>query len=480
MKVNAAQHVSGILTSKQSPRCQAGYQTIFYTRELLSPEEMRVIERHVQYSSARDDKAKWQSYRLTPRRHVISRIIPIPEPDEFGRRGRFFTYSLIFDAPGGQQFDDVLFDLLRPQNFLLSLDKVLASDGLKTGHVSPLSLDAKKEWVNEAASLLRDWSGEQLSQMYLLMSNPGAVIEQGQHVALVGSEAQILDALKVAFLLTPANARQFCSFDTNAASSEAPPDMFFWGRGVPAAGVARYVIDAARRQVAIQEPSPLRIDGFSLGQLSAPLRKAIATQLSQPSADMLQCLINRKYKTFMGEPIYRTLLHGTELSLTASDLELLTSLGQTHHGLGLLLAMQSGNESQRLQMLAAMDSHAYKQRVRELRTRPDFKPWQVFSPIFMLTWFALFRGDYSMSDLTCAIAQVAEHGSAQDRKYVEDIHEHLNPAQRQELGDWLKASPYRLERLQAALDKPFNKKARASSIGKSSSLLRRLRHPFGK
>ena len=43
MKITAAQHVSGMLTSKQSPRGQAGYQTLFYTRELLAPGEVRVI-----------------------------------------------------------------------------------------------------------------------------------------------------------------------------------------------------------------------------------------------------------------------------------------------------------------------------------------------------------------------------------------------------------------------------------------------------
>jgi hypothetical protein len=481
MKVNAAQHVSGVLTSKQSPRGQAGYQTLFYTRELLAPEEMRVIERQVQFSSARDDHATWQSYRLTPQRHVISRIIPIPEPDEFGRRGRFFTHTLIFETLGGQQFDEVLFDLLRPRNFLPSLDNVLASDALKTGHIPALSVAAQKQWVNEAEGLLRDWSGEQLSQLYMLMSDPSQLIAQGQHVALLGSEAQILDALKVAFLLSPATARKFCSFDTNAYASEAPPDVTFWGRGFPAAGTASYVIDAARRQVTIPESSPLRPDGFSLEQISTPLRKAIVTRLTRPSEHMLRCLLNRKHKAFIGEPIYQTLLHETDLSVTAADLELLTPLGQTHPGLGLLLALKSGNESQRLQMLAAMrDSTSYKQRVSELKTRPDFKPWQVFSPIFMLTWFELFRGAYSMTDLTCAVSKVAEHGSAQDRKYIENVHEHLDPAQRQTLGHWLKASPHRLERLQAALDKPVKRRADGNSAGKSNSLVRRFLHRFGK
>jgi hypothetical protein len=479
MKVNAAQHVSGVLTSKQSPKGQAGYQTLFYTRELLVREEMRVIEHQVQCSSAGDGKTKWQSYRLTPQRHVISRIVPIAEPDEFGRRGRFFTHSLVFGAPGGRQSDEVLFDLLHPRNFLPSLDKVLAADGFKTGYTPPLSVEVKGEWVNEARRLLRDWSGEQLSQLYMLMSDPRRLIEQGQYVALLGSDGQILDALKVAFLLTPAAARKFCSFDTNGPG-EAQSELIFWGRGISEAGAASYVIDAAERRITIPDSSSLRANGFSLEQVSAPLRNAIVSRLCRPSERMLDCLLNRKYAAFIGEPIYQTLLHGTDLSLTATDLELLTSFGHKHSGLDLLLTLKSENEAQRLRTLAAMDSFSYRERVRELRTLPDFKPWQVFSPIFVPIWFELFRDAYSMDDLTRAVAKVAEHGSPQDRLYVEEIHEHLDPAQRQALGQWLKASPHRLERLQAALNKPVKTGAGGKSAGKSNSLLRRFLHLFDK
>lgn len=479
MKINAAQHVSGVLTSKQSPRGQAGYQTLFYTCELLAQDEIRIIERQAQYSFAQEGKAKWQSYRLTPQRHVVSRIIPISEPDEFGRRGRFFTHSLICDVLGGQQFDEALFDLLQPQDFLSALDKVLASDGMKTGHSLAISVDVKKTWVKESQSLLREWSGEQLNRLYMLMSDPRQLIEQGQYVALVGSEAQILEVLKVAFLLTSPTARRFCSFDTGASSGDVESEVKFWGRGLSAAGAARYVIDAARRQVTIPESPMLLAGGFSPEQVSAPLRRAILARLNQPSEHMLHCLINRKYAAFIGEPIYNALLHETDLPLTATDLELLIPFGQTHRGLNLLLALKSGNEAQRLQTLAAMDVQSYKECVRELRTRPDFKPWQVFSPDFIPTWFAFFRGEYSMDDLTTAITQVAEYGSARDRKYVESIHERLDQSQRQALGLWLKASPHRFEALQAALDNPVNTKASGNSAGKLNSLIRRVL-PFGK
>jgi GTPase-associated protein 1, N-terminal domain type 2 len=479
MKITAAQHVSGMLTSKQSPRGQAGYQTLFYTRALLTPEEVRVIERRVQYSAARSSKAKWQSYRLSDQRHVISRIVPIPEPDEFGRRGRYLTHSLICDVDG-QRFDAIIFGLLRGQNFLSSLDKVLAASAVKTGDAQTITVDTGNEWINEDMSCLRSWSSEQLNQLYMLMSDPRQLIGQGQHVTLVGNEEQILEALKVAFLLTPAAARKYCSFDTNASGSDAPSQVTFWGRGSETAGSSSHVIDGARRVVTIPKSSSLRANGFSPEEVSAPLRNAISARPKRPSKGMLRCLIERRYATFIGELVYETLMHEGGLNPTATDLELLSAFGRAHDGLGLLLALKSGDDAQRLQTLAAMKVQSYKERIRQLSARHDFKPWQVFSPIFMPTWFDLFQGAYSMNDLTTAITKVAEHGSEPDREYVESIYKHLDPAQRQTLGSWLKASKLRFDRLQAALDKPVRPGTGAGSNGKLHSFLRRITHPFGK
>lgn len=477
MRFNAAQHVSGVLTSKQSPIGQAGYRTLFYTHELLTQDELNILEQQAQESAACEAKMIWQSYRLSEQRHVLSLVTPIATADEFGRRGRFFTHSLVFNVHGGQQFDDALLDLLRPQNFLTSFDKVLACEALKTGHVEAISIEAKREWVNEAESLMREWSGEQLNQLYMLMSDPHRLIEQGQRVAFIGSESQILSALKIAFLLTPPTSRKFCTFDTNAPGSGAPSTRPFWGYGSSAASGADYVIDAAQRRVTIPELSPLKANGFSTGQVSDPVREAIVTRLSRPSEHMLRSLVNRKYTAFIGETLYRSLLDEPELHPTAADLELLAPFGQAHSGLGLLLALKSGNNSHRLQVLGAMDVRSYNERIKELRVLPDFKPWQAFCPILMFTWFELFRGAYSMEDLTKACTQVAEHGSAEDQEHLQTIAEHLDTAQRQALGQSLKAFPHRFDKLQAALDKSANERPGSGSVGKLGFLKSRI---FGK
>lgn len=475
MKITAAQHVSGVLTDKQSPNGQGGYQTLFHTRDLLSVDEVRIIERQVQQSAAGGGKALWQSYCLNARRHVITRVVPINAPDEFGRRGRFFTHSLVFDEP-----DDVPFGLLRPGTFFSSLEDVLACEAAKTGHIPAVQDSAGAEWVGEAKGLASAWSVEELNRLFMLASDPREVTGQGQHVALVGSEAQIIGALKVAALLAPPRSRKLLTFDTNASGGESSPGATFWGRGSTgevAAG-ARYVIDGARRQITLPESSPLRAAGLSPEQLSPPLRKAVTSRFGRASEKMLGDLLERRYAAFIGEAVYQSLLRERGLPLTSSDTELLNPFAETHRGLGLLLALKSGDEARRLQTLAMMSKAEYVQRVKELKTYPDFAAWQAFSPIWMPTWFELFQGDYNMKDITGAVASVAEHGSADDRLQVEYIYERLKPVQRQELGRWLKASPHRFERLQAALDKPDNASAGNHSAGGAKSLWRRLRHPF--
>lgn len=469
MQISAAQHVSGVLTSKQSLTGQAGYQTLFYTRDLLTSDEVRIIERQAQLSFAGDGQAKWQSYRLSSNRHVISRLVPINEPDEFGRRGRFFAHSLIFDAANGVQVDEMLFDLLQTARFFVSLDKVLASDAMSSGNIPAVAVDCTEKWAKEARNYLRDWSGEQLDQLYLLICDPQQLLDRKQHVVLIGNEIEIIAALKVAFLLAPASARKLCSFDTRAPSYIEQSDVAFWGRGVQATETGDYVIDGAKREVRIRPESPVLANGFSLEKVPPALGRSIIERLKRPSELMLASLLKRRYADFIAEPIYRALLHESALPLSESELEFLSQFQQTHPGLALLLSLKTGNESQRLQTLAAMDRQSYVQHLTELRTTATFEPWHGLSPVFMSTWRELFRGKYTIDDIGAAIAAVAKYGTKEDREYTENLHEHLDSEERKSLSAWLKSSPYDFPRLQAGLDKPTSERTKTEN-----SILRRM------
>lgn len=545
MEITAAQHVSGVLTSEQSPRGKGGYQILLSTSDRLNQDEIRMIESREKYGPAQIEKSKWQFYRLPDDRPVVSHIVPIPEPDEFGRRGRYLAHSLIFNASNWQQLDETLLNLLHPDYFFSSLNQMLAHahDDLRTGHIGAASIDTGTEWIRQALNLLRDWPGEQLNKLVRLVHDPQALIEQGHYVALIGSEQQILDALRVVFLLAPSSVRRFCSFDTNATGCEWQPHETFWGRGFPDEREPRtgFVIDAVQRLVRIPESFPLKSSSFGNwievevraqqytnlqsnlakaqtlaaflerrttnlnvlkdldaefvtsfadantelvkervgdlfpNQFSLPLRQAIIARLASSPASLLGWFINSRYGVFISEPTYQALLHERDLSLTADDMEILSSLAKTARGIGLLLALKSGNESQRLQMLTEMNSDEYRRQVRELATRADFKAWQAFSPTQLPSWFFLFRESYTMDDIIQGISGVAQHGSKEARRRVMEIVGYLKPEHLQELQRWLKLSPYRLSELQSALDKSVISRAAIQSAEEPRSIWRRLK-----
>jgi hypothetical protein len=520
MRITAAQHVTGVLTQGESPTGTGGPQTLLSTLDELRQDEIHLIESQAKYGPEQEGKVRWQFYGLASHRLVIARIIQNPKPDEV-RRARHLAHSLVFSALDTKSIEQVLFSLLRQDLFFTSIDQVLACDGMKngTGRIEAASVEAGTEWVDEAWALAQQWSGADLNRLVQLVCNRHAMTNKRQYVEIVGNERQILDALKVAFLLTPTSHRTHCSFDTNASGFEEQGTVGFWARGF--SGSERHTpffVDAAKRQVTIADTSSLRpstygrwleeevkahgyarvrdnlaqgqtlasvVEGhgtsprasqkkdadFEIGfvranadlikervahllpeQFSPHLREAIVARLSKGPTETLAWLTRSQSLVLFCEPAYETLLHDANLTLSASDLEVLTPHAKGHHGLGLVLALKTGDESMRLQALADMGRDEYAQRVAEFKARPDFKPWQVFFPAHFDAWRHLCRELYTLDDLAHGISSVAEHGSDQARRDLTVIASSLPyKTERQALLQWLRSSSYRLPAFETAL-----------------------------
>lgn len=543
MPISASQHISAVLTAKESPRGQAGYQVLLSTSGRVSKDEIQIIEARVRYGSAQDEKAKWQFYRLPTSRPVISHIIPIPQPDEFGRRGRYLAHSLIFNAADCQRVDRGLFDLLQPKNFFTSVDQALAFIGLKEHHIAEATLEGDMEWTAEAIGLLRGWSGDQLHRLVHIVNNHQLLAKQERYVAMIGNEIQVLDALKIVFLLAPPSARKHCSFDTNAVGCEWHGDAAFWARGFSGARQAgtTVVIDAAERRVTMPESLLLRPSAYGqwieaeatakqyrrLGdnlsqaqtlaallegkttnarllrnlepgfercfadanaslvkartqglfprELSGPLREAMIASLSEPPVDLLRWLIDSQYAVYIREPVYQALLRDPDVPLTRTDLQILDSFAKTHHGIGLMLALKADNHRRRLQLLAGMSPHEYRQRVRELMTCRSFQPWQGLSPAYIDAWFALCKGAYTMDDIFRAMSVIEDYGSKRDRQQVSALADHLNSEECHELLAWVASSSSCLPSLRTALERIVRSRKDKGPSRKPDSFWRRFK-----
>lgn len=255
--ITAAQHIFASLTREQSPTRRRGYQTCFYTRGQLTPAAVRAIEGRAQHCAAQGDKGKWQFFWLPTQQAVVSHLVSVPEPDEFGRKGRYLMHSMVISAADWGLIGCNPFPLMNPKNFSRTMDTALALGDLKTGEMGAVRLEVGPGG-ERARTLSELWPTDELWKLARLACHPLAIAGGGQFVAFVGDEQQIREALEVAFLLPPA-PRADCSFDTAAAGCSWPREVTFWGRGFSdeREGRTPFVVDAARRKVRLPHDWPV-------------------------------------------------------------------------------------------------------------------------------------------------------------------------------------------------------------------------------
>jgi hypothetical protein len=249
--VTVAQHIFASLTREQSPTRRRGYQTCFYTHGLLTATAVRAIEDRAQHRTTQGEKDKWQFFWLPGQQAVISHLVSVPEPDEFGRKGRYLMHSMIVSASDWRLLDCNPFVLMNPANFSRTMDRALALGDLRTGEMSAVRMEVSSGGRRERARALSDqWPTDELWKLARLTCHALAITSGGQFVAFVGDDRQINEALEVAFLLPPM-PRTDCSFDTAAAGCSWPRAVTFWGQGFSEEREARtpFVVDAAQKRV---------------------------------------------------------------------------------------------------------------------------------------------------------------------------------------------------------------------------------------
>lgn len=473
--ITAAQHISGLVTSSQSARGQNGYQTLASTTDLVSEKDVLAIEGRVRFSSALDGQSKWQYYHLPDTRAVLTRLISIPEPDDFGRSGRYFAHSLIFRKADWRVLDCAPFDLMRPHYFFSSINDVLRLESYQAGKIPSIQIETDLTWPNHALELLQSWSGEQLDALAVLIRNAPKCLEAGLHIALAGDELQVIDALKVAFYIAPPSIRDVCSFDTNATGCEWESGSGFWGRRYlgQANSSASFKIDAARHEVNISESACLTVSGFDRKKLSSFLRESVAHN-PEPLRRDLNGRNSNRYEAVVSESIYQVLSRSPDAALTAEDRYRLKPLAEIHGCLRLLLALTSGDESLKFDVLRALKADEYAQCITDLRTS-GFDSARLFCPAHAGTWFRRLDRSYSVDDLASAILLVSDHGSRQDRNDLKSIADYLQYEQLMELLERLRSSPRRFRRLEAVLKKSMKIAERKKRPRRSTSKWRKFR-----
>jgi hypothetical protein len=247
----AAQHFFSSVPADQSPTKRRGYQTLFRTRG-LSDEVVRDIEDRAQYVNAPGAPVKHQFYVLPGNLLALSCSVALAELDEFGRKGRYLSHTLVIDHNAFQQLGRCPIDVLTQFKFATTLAEVFAQGQTATAEVQAARFNITVDWHTRAAQLARQWPPEKLTQAGRFAWRAKDLADRRESIAVIGADADQLDVFALLFWLASPVNRHLLSFDTHAAGCDWNHRVVFWAQGFVDRASARssHVLDIDSRTVA--------------------------------------------------------------------------------------------------------------------------------------------------------------------------------------------------------------------------------------
>jgi len=249
LSITAYQHFYSRVPPDQSPRRQAGFQTLFHTRG-LSDEVIRAIENRARYTTAPGEPVKRQFYPLPGQMVAISQSVALPEPDEFGRKGRYLVHTLVLDRDSFSQIGACPLDVLEQFRFARTLAEVDEQCDRSTAEAPAVTLTIEPQWEMRALQAVQEWTPESVIRLGRLAWQAEQLIQRGEPVILIGSDAEQLETLGILFLLASPLQQNQLSFDTHAAGCDWGRQAMFWVQGhaeIDLGMRAMHLIDAHAR-----------------------------------------------------------------------------------------------------------------------------------------------------------------------------------------------------------------------------------------
>jgi hypothetical protein len=486
INISAPQHFYASIRQDQSPVGRRGLQTLFYTQSLLSKSEVREIEDRAQFDATGEVKSKWQFYCLSTRKVVISYLSLVPEPDEFGRTGRYFAHSLVLGDNDWRQLGSSPFPLLSDTVFCNSLEEVLKQGDMINGDCPAHQMEAEPDWNVWAEGNAREWGAESLRNLAAAAIKARLILEEDSFVSLVGDERQIIDALGVAFLHTPAEKRHRCSFDTASLNCVWPAHIQFWGRGFSqrdeaSAGImvdtvsrtielpAKYALqkfDGARpessrarpssTEPARREPQPENATAAASPQslefvderirelmppfISPELAEFMLSKAGDTPSKRQRWLHRHPHAEAVYEELFLTLARDWKSwPPSLEDQQALFAVRHKHNGIELLLALWSKDPAASQDCLERMSCEQYLRCLILLNHERELPPWRLFSLKHLGDWFRYSRRPFLLEDLVRGLEE-ARALADDDLPGLAEVIDQLDQKQQKSLLHWLRSS----------------------------------------
>ena len=207
--MTAWQHIYANLERDRSPTKRAGFQTLFYSRDGLSENDVAEIEERVFYVFGEPNPVKRVFFRLKSDKVCIGQVVPVAGRDAAGREGLYIAHTLIFPTAVFQEMEINPIDYFNANLFVTSLAEAISSGDTDSGNINPVE-------VNLAPSPALDpaWDGAVFRKLAQLAINHEALRSDGSALALVGPAQEIEKTLASILLVVPPQLLTCCTFDT--------------------------------------------------------------------------------------------------------------------------------------------------------------------------------------------------------------------------------------------------------------------------
>ena len=262
MIIRAGEHIYGNVERDVSPTRIGGFQTLAHSKGVITNEESVEIEKRLVHQSSGAEPTDLLFFSLTSGKSVVSRVVPLPDVDRFGRRGIYLAHSFIFSGDDFVKLNCnpfIALKLLEPR-FVSSTAQALSMIEPEGSNIGSVRLDVTEEAVQaielEMLSRTQGWDSEQLNRLAYLAVNSAQLRTERQSVAVVGTPESIESTLGAAFSLLPSQLRLNCSFDTYSYGRN-PVANYFWALGYPPSSSVRpgfISVDATRKAVQMHTP----------------------------------------------------------------------------------------------------------------------------------------------------------------------------------------------------------------------------------
>lgn len=228
MQIEVYQHIFSNVPKEQSPWGRRGYQTLFYTLDDLTEDEIMLLEERAQYYGDESEPQKWQFFILPNGKAVISQVVSLTELDEFGRKGRYLAHSFVLPMADFQKLENCPLGFFTSSLFISDLETAFKEGDQLTGNIPRKSIELSEDWQDTALQAVQEWPTDQLARLVRLGWQAQELKTQRQSVALIGNHNEIFSLLKIIFLLTHPNKRPFLTFDTYAQGCDWGREWPFW------------------------------------------------------------------------------------------------------------------------------------------------------------------------------------------------------------------------------------------------------------